>query len=161
MTDFNLVVVEGRLVRDADLKYSKDGKPFTTFSIASNYWTGKEEAANFFDVVAFEELKLSKGDKIRVQGVLRQDTWEKEGQKMSKIKIIAYKVDKLFHQGTRKQTQEEKTNAMKNFSYGKQTQEEKTNAMKNFSYGGQEINDRKKPEQKADDDKEFKDDIPF
>ena len=144
MTDFNLVVVEGRLVRDADLKYSKDGKPFTTFSIASNYWTGKEEAANFFDVVAFEELKLSKGDKIRVQGVLRQDTWEKEGQKMSKIKIIAYKVDKLFHQGTRKQTQEEKTNAMKN-----------------FSYGGQEINDRKKPEQKADDNKEFKDDIPF
>ena len=116
MTDFNLVVVEGRLVRDADLKYSKDGKPFTTFSIASNYWTGKEEAANFFDVVAFEDLKLSKGDKIRVQGVLRQDTWEKEGQKMSKIKIIAGKVDKLFH---------------------------------------------KKPEQKADDSKEFKDDIPF
>jgi len=51
-----------------------------------------------------------------VQGVLRQDTWEKEGQKMSKIKIIAYKVDKLFH---------------------------------------------KKQEQKADDNKEFKDDIPF
>jgi len=111
MTDFNLVVVEGRLVRDADLKYSKSGKPYTNFTVASNYWNGKEEATNFIDILSFDELRFSKGDKVRVTGVLRQDTWEKEGQKMSKIKIIAEKVDKLFH---------------------------------------------KKPEQKADDSKEFK-----
>jgi len=41
-----------------------------------------------------------------LQGLLRQDTWEKEGQKMSKIKIIAGKVDKLFHK-----KQEQKANA--------------------------------------------------
>ena len=144
MTDFNLVVVEGRLTRDAEIKYSKSGRPYMNFTVASNYWNGNKEATNFIDILSFDELHLSKGDKVRVTGVLRQDTWEKEGQKMSKIKIIAYKVDKLFHQGTRKPTQEEKINAMKN-----------------FSYGGQEINDRKKPEQKADDSKEFKDDIPF
>ena len=97
MTDFNLVVVEGRLTRDAEIKYSKSGKPYTNFTVASNYWTGKEEATNFIDILSFDELRFSKGDKVRVTGVLRQDTWEKEGQKMSKIKIIAEKVDKLFH----------------------------------------------------------------
>ena len=160
MTDFNLVVVEGRLVRDADLKYSKDGKPFTTFSIASNYWNGKEEAANFFDVVAFEELKLSKGDKIRVQGVLRQDTWEKEGQKMSKIKIIAGKVDKLFHK-----KQEQKADGSQGYKQenAESTKNEKGSSPEEYDWPPVPKSRMSKFRQtmSRNQEQEFKDDIPF
>ncbi|MDR1072200.1 MAG: single-stranded DNA-binding protein [Treponema sp.] len=99
MSDINHVVLVGRLTRDAELKYTANGQAVCKFSIAVNRRkkSGEQwvEEANFFDVVVWgrqgEALNqyLVKGKLIGVDGELRQDRWEQDGQNRSKIEIIA------------------------------------------------------------------------
>ncbi len=104
-TDLNSVMIIGRLTRDAELSYLQSGTAVSKFSIAVNrsrkdgdQWISE---ANFFDVSLFgksgENLKqyLTKGTQIAVQGSLRQDRWEKDGQKFSKVYIMANDVQLL------------------------------------------------------------------
>ena len=99
MADLNHVVLIGRLTRDAELKYTANGQAVCKFSIAVNrrkkngdQW---EDEANFFDIVLWgkqgESLQnyLVKGKMIGVDGELRQDRWQQDGQNRSKIEIIA------------------------------------------------------------------------
>ena len=99
MADLNHVVLIGRLTRDAELKYTASGQAVCKFSIAVNrrrkngdQW---EDEANFFDIVLWgrqgESLNqyLVKGKMVGVEGELRQDRWEQDGQKRSKVEIVA------------------------------------------------------------------------
>jgi len=99
MADINHVVLVGRLTRDAELKYTAGGQAVCKFSIAVNrrkkngdQW---EDEANFFDIVLWgkqgESLQsyLVKGKMIGVDGELRQDRWQQDGQNRSKVEIIA------------------------------------------------------------------------
>jgi len=99
MTDLNRVVLIGRLVRDAELKYTASGQAVCKFSIAVNrkkkngdQW---EDEANFFDIVVWgrqgESIHqyLLKGKMVGVDGELRQDRWQQDGQNRSKIEIVA------------------------------------------------------------------------
>jgi single-strand DNA-binding protein len=109
MTDINHVVLIGRLVRDVDLKYTASGQPVCKFSIAVNrskkngdQWV---DEANFFDVTLWGKLGVSlstymiKGKQIAVEGELRQDRWEQDGQNRSKVEIIANHVQLLGGSG--------------------------------------------------------------
>lgn len=99
MADLNHVILIGRLTRDAELKYTTNGQAVCKFSIAVNRRkkTGDqwEDVANFFDIVVWgkqgESLKqyLVKGKMVGVDGELRQDSWEQDGQKRSKVEIVA------------------------------------------------------------------------
>jgi single-strand DNA-binding protein len=99
MFDINHVVLVGRLTRDAELKYTANGQAVCKFSIAVNRRkkSGEQwiEEANFFDIVVWgrqgESLNqyLVKGKLIGVDGELRQDRWEQDGQNRSKIEIVA------------------------------------------------------------------------
>lgn len=94
---FNSVVLSGRLTADPDLKYIPSGKAVVTFSVAVDRPTqkGQEKVADFFSVTAWEDLadlvvqSLSKGSPVVVQGHLRQDRWEKDGQKHSRVIVVA------------------------------------------------------------------------
>jgi len=99
MADLNHVVLIGRLTRDAELKYTAGGQAVCKFSIAVNrrkkngdQW---EDEANFFDIVLWgrqgESLHpyLVKGKMVGVDGELRQDRWQQDGQNRSKVEIIA------------------------------------------------------------------------
>ncbi|WP_010258313.1 single-stranded DNA-binding protein [Treponema primitia] len=99
MADINHVVLVGRLTRDAELKYTANGQAVCKFSIAVNrrrkngdQWI---DEANFFDVVLWgrqgESLNqyLVKGKMVGVDGELRQDRWEQDGQNRSKVEIVA------------------------------------------------------------------------
>jgi single-strand DNA-binding protein len=99
MVDLNHVVLIGRLTRDAELKYTANGQAVCKFSIAVNrrkkngdQWV---DEPNFFDVVLWgrqgETLNqyLVKGKLVGVDGELRQDRWEQDGQNRSKVEIIA------------------------------------------------------------------------
>ncbi|MDR2101148.1 MAG: single-stranded DNA-binding protein [Treponema sp.] len=99
MADLNHVVLIGRLTRDAELKYTAGGQAVCKFSIAVNrrkksgdQWV---DEANFFDIVVWgrqgESLNqyLLKGKMVGVDGELRQDRWEQDGQNRSKVEIIA------------------------------------------------------------------------
>jgi len=105
MADLNHVTLIGRLTRDAELKYTAGGQAVCKFSIAVNrrkkngdQW---EDEANFFDIVLWgkqgESLQnyLIKGKMIGVDGELRQDRWQQEGQNRSKVEIIANYVQLL------------------------------------------------------------------
>ena len=104
-SDINRVIIVGRLTRDAELKYTSGGMAIADISLACNrsrkqgdQWV---EEANFFDVSLFgrraESLVqyLGKGTQIAVEGQLRQDRWEQDGMKRSKVSIVATDIQLL------------------------------------------------------------------
>ncbi len=103
--DINSVTLVGRLTRDAELKYTGGGTAVCKMSIAVNrsrksgdQW---QEEAHFFDIVVWgrqgEAIHqyLTKGKQIAVQGELRQNRWEQNGQQRSKVEINAQNVQLL------------------------------------------------------------------
>ena len=105
MTDVNSVVLIGRLTRDAELKYTSSGVAICKFSLAVNRskksgdrW---EDEVSFFDCTSFGRSAeavsqyMTKGKQIGIQGELRQDRWEKDGQSRSKVEVIANTVQLL------------------------------------------------------------------
>ena len=99
MADINHVVLVGRLTRDAELKFTSGGQAVCKFSIAVNrrrkqgdQWV---DEPSFFDIVLWgrqgETLNqyLVKGKQIGVDGELRQDRWEQDGQKHSRVEVVA------------------------------------------------------------------------
>ncbi len=103
--DLNSIVIVGRLVKDADLRVTASGLAVSSFSIASNYRkkSGEEwvDAASFIECSLFGKTAeavqkyMTKGKQIAVQGSIRQDRWEQDGQNRSKIVIIADNVQLL------------------------------------------------------------------
>ena len=99
----NSVNIIGRLGRDPELKALPDGKAVCSFSLALD--EGKDRPPSWVDVIAFEKTAenvaqyLCKGDEAAVSGRLRQETWEKDGQKRSVLKVVASRVDFLRKKG--------------------------------------------------------------
>lgn len=99
----NVVVLSGNLTRDPDLRMTSSGTPVLQLGIAVNErvkgpdgsWTDRP---NFVDAVLFgtraEKLTqyLAKGTKVAISGHLRYSSWERDGQKRSKLEVI---VDEL------------------------------------------------------------------
>jgi single-strand DNA-binding protein len=105
MSDLNRVVLIGRLTRDAETKFIQSGQAVCKFSLAVNrrrkvgdQW---EEEASFFDAVLWgrqaETLGqyLTKGKQIGLEGELKQDRWEQDGQKRSKVEIVVSNIQLL------------------------------------------------------------------
>ena len=107
MTDLNSIVITGNLVHDiGEMDLQKVGETTKlTVTIASNQsvkvngeWKNEP---SFFDVVLWGKLAdnlkpyLVKGKSIGIAGHLKQDRWEKDGQKKSRIYIIADNVKLL------------------------------------------------------------------
>jgi single-strand DNA-binding protein len=102
MADINHVVLVGRLTRNAELKYTNNGSAVSKFSIAINQRRKKDDQwvdeSHFFDIVLWgktaESLNqyLVKGKQIGIEGQLRQNRWEQEGQARSKVEIFATNV---------------------------------------------------------------------
>ena len=98
MTDTNTVTLIGRLVRDAEVKHTKDDKVMCCFFIALNRDRKDGETkiteTHFFDVVFFGQRVeaivsyLKKGEQVCIKGHLRQERWEKDGKNLSRV-IIA------------------------------------------------------------------------
>ena len=108
MTDINSVVLVGRITKDVgsderSFSYIGNGIAKAVVNIAVNRGVKKgdkwEDEASFFDVVIWgktaENLKprLTKGTQITVSGYLKQDRWEKDGQKQSRIQVVADMVE--------------------------------------------------------------------
>ena len=110
MNDLNHVALIGRLTRDLgtderSFGYMSNGTARANVSVAVNRRrkSGEEwvEDVSYFDITIWgktaENLKpyLVKGKQIAVDGHLKQDRWEKEGQKFSKVSIVADSVQLL------------------------------------------------------------------
>lgn len=87
------------------LEYLQSGMAVGKISLAVNRSVKKNDQwtdeASFFDVSLFgkqaENLKQSlvKGKQIALHGELKQDRWEKEGQKFSRVTVVASRVQLL------------------------------------------------------------------
>jgi single-strand DNA-binding protein len=96
----NKVILIGNLTRDPELRALPSGTPVLAFSIAvndrrKNSASGEwEDVPNYFECNMFgpraESLAryLSKGSKVGIDGKLRWSSWEKDGQKRSKVDIL-------------------------------------------------------------------------
>lgn len=104
-SSINHVVLVGNLTRDAELRYLNSGTSVMNFSIAVNrsrkqgdQWV---DEPSFFDVELFgrqaEAIQrfMVKGKQVGVQGELRQDRWEQDGQNRSKVKVHAINLQLL------------------------------------------------------------------
>lgn len=98
MSASNTVFIIGNLIADAELKFTAGGMAVASFAVANNY--RKRQGDNWVDDVSFFDVGLfgkraesvhpylKKGQPVAVTGELRQDRWEKDGQKFSRIKIL-------------------------------------------------------------------------
>ena len=98
MSDINKVLLTGRLTRDSELRYINTGTAVCTFSIAVNEWNGEKEVANFFDCTLWAKRAealheyLVKGRQVMLEGSLKQQRWEKDGQQRSKLEITVVNI---------------------------------------------------------------------
>ncbi len=106
----NQVILMGNLTRDPELRNTPSGQSVCSFSLALNRaykdQTGEwKEATDYVDIVAWGPLGervaqyLSKGRRCLVQGRLQSRSWEQDGQKRSKVEVLANDVTFLDSRG--------------------------------------------------------------
>src|SRR5258708_32099581 len=96
----NQVTLMGNLTRDPELRQTPNGQNVVSFSLALNRsykdasgeW---QEVTDYVDCVAWAALAervaqyLSKGRRAMVVGRLQSRSWEQDGQKRSKVEVLA------------------------------------------------------------------------
>lgn len=106
----NQVTLMGNLTRDPELRQTPNGQNVCGFALALNRsyrdasgeW---QEATDYIDIVAWGPLGervsqyLSKGRRCLVQGRLQSRSWEQDGQKRSKVEVLANDVTFLDGRG--------------------------------------------------------------
>jgi single-strand DNA-binding protein len=117
----NSVSISGNLTRDPSLKFLQSGTPVCEFGLAWNP-PGKrndrggydDQPPHFFDVTCWAELaehvaeSMSKGQRVTVVGNLEYRSWEKDGEKRSKVEIRADEVGPSLRWATADVTRTEK-----------------------------------------------------
>lgn len=113
----NQVSITGNLTRSPELRNTAGGTAILSFGIAVNdrrknasgSW---EDVPNFFECVAFGNRAtalgdiLTKGMKVSIAGKLHYSSWEKDGQKHSKVDIIANDVEIMQNRKPQQQPQQ-------------------------------------------------------
>lgn len=169
--DINRVSVSGNLTRDPELRRTQSGMDVLNFGIASNEnvknsQTGEwESRPNFIDCTMFGNRAtgvspyLEKGMKVFVDGSLRYSTWERDGQKRSKLEVI---VDSIVFGGSRQGGQQGSYQAPQQSQYAKQPQA-RQQAAQGYQQGYQQHQQYAQPQQMAIDPSSavYDDDIPF
>lgn len=106
MSNVNSVTISGNLTRDPETAWTSDDgeSSIVKFGLASNRQRkGQDgeyvEETTFVDVEVFGKFaqlvgrKLRKGDSATVEGRLKYNEWEQEGNKRSKLILVAAEID--------------------------------------------------------------------
>ena len=119
MATFNRVILIGNLTRDVEVKYLQSGTAVNEIGLAVNdkrkdkngSWI---EETTFVDITLFGRTAevaaeyLVKGASCLIEGRLKLDQWEADGQKRSKLKVIGESMQMLGARGERSETKQEK-----------------------------------------------------
>ena len=101
----NRVNISGNITREPDLRHTAGGTAVLGFGIAvndrrRNPQTGDwEDYPNFIDCTMFgaraEAVSryLQKGSKVAIEGKLRYSSWERDGQRRSKLEVIVDEIE--------------------------------------------------------------------
>lgn len=92
--DVNVVVINGRLVRNSEIRYATNGHAITKFSIACNKKYGDKESVHYFNVNLWGKLGevlekyLVKGQLVTVSGSLEQHRWKDNNDNTRTMVVI-------------------------------------------------------------------------
>lgn len=101
MSSLNKVMLIGHLGKDPEIRYTPEGAPVATFSLAtSENWTDKsgsrQEHTEWHTIVAWNKLAdlckrfLSKGRQVYIEGRIRSRDWnDRDGNKRKTTEIVA------------------------------------------------------------------------
>ena len=110
MASHNRVILLGNLTRDVEIRYLQSGMAVADIGVAVNDRRKNQqgewvEEATFVDVTLWGRTAeiageyLSKGSPIFIEGRLKYDTWEKDGQKRSKLSVVCERMQLVGSRG--------------------------------------------------------------
>ena len=105
MASFNRVILVGNLTRDVDVRFTKTGTPVTDLGLAVNDRVKRNDEwvdeTTFVDVTLWGRTAeiageyLTKGSSVLIEGRLKLDTWEQDGQKRYKLHVVGDRMQML------------------------------------------------------------------
>ncbi|REK17203.1 MAG: single-stranded DNA-binding protein [Planctomycetota bacterium] len=110
MASYNRVILVGNLTRDPELRYIPSGTAVTELGLAVND-RRKTSSGEWVDETTFVDVTcwartaevaseyLNKGSSVLIEGRLKLDTWEKDGKKNSKLRVICDRMQMLGGRG--------------------------------------------------------------
>jgi len=115
VASYNRVILVGNLTRDIELRHIGSGTAVTDIGLAVNdrvkrgdQWV---EEATFVDVTLWGRTAevanqyLSRGAPVLIEGRLKTESWEKDGKKFTKLKVVG---DSLQMLGSRQEKPSQK-----------------------------------------------------
>ena len=110
----NNVILQGRLTKDIDLRYTNSGTAVGNFTLASERnFTGKDgkKETDFVDCTVWGKKAeamaeyLGKGNGVIVKGELQQDKWQNDdGKNRSKLKVNVAEFNFPLSNGKKKES---------------------------------------------------------
>lgn len=112
MPSLNKVTIIGNVGNEPEMRFTPNGKPVTSFSVATNWvFTSPEgerkQETEWFNVVAWNRLAeqcnqfLAKGKLVYVEGRIHTRNWEgQDGQSHSRMEVVANRVIFLDRKGS-------------------------------------------------------------
>ncbi|MCC7137928.1 MAG: single-stranded DNA-binding protein [Planctomycetes bacterium] len=100
MANLNRVMLIGRLTRDPETRHTPSGQTVTTFGLAINRTYRRKDSDEQVEETTFVDCEawgkggetfaryMKKGRQAYVEGRLKLDSWEKDGQKRSKLSVV-------------------------------------------------------------------------
>ena len=120
MNQLNSIILEGNIVRKAEFSEPKTGFQVCKFPLAVNRTTKTPDGeikseVSYFDVETYGQMAEScykwcdKGQGVRVVGRLKQNRWEENNKKHSKVYVIAEHIEYKFSNKQKDDASKEKT----------------------------------------------------
>lgn len=91
----NLVVLQGNLGQDVEVRYTGTGKAVANIRIAVSSGSGEKKKTDWFSCVLWEGLaeqaqqNLGKGSEVSIVGRLQNRSWEKDGKTVWVTEVVA------------------------------------------------------------------------
>ena len=110
MASFNRVILMGNVTRDPELRYLASGSAVCELGMAMNR-RYKDKDGNWVDEPTYVDVTLwartaeiageylSKGSPVLIEGHLKLDSWEKDGKKNYKLKVVGDTMQLLGQRG--------------------------------------------------------------
>jgi single-strand DNA-binding protein len=111
MASFNRVILLGNLTRDVEVKYLQSGTAVAEVGLAVNDRRKDAKTNQWIDETTFVDVTfwgrtaeiaaeyLGKGSPVLVEGRLKLDQWETEGQKRSKLRVVCERMQMVGSKG--------------------------------------------------------------
>ncbi len=93
---YNRTILIGRLTRDPEIRFATSGTQIASFSLAVD--RGKDNETDFVNIVAFGKTAefvgnyMTKGRLVLVDGQLRIEKYQKDGEQKTAVKVVANQV---------------------------------------------------------------------